>query len=289
MAGVVGSRARRSLSAWGPTTAAGASQRTECVRGHAALALVVAALLAIAEGGLGAANLEATPTNMARGVLRLACGLLAACTVALWWVDPGFLRPGEPGHPDAAKWKAEGGPKCPQCDVQRPPVAEGAQWRTHHCSVCGLCCRDHEHHCNILGRCISRRTLPLFVGVNFTGAVAALSWGLCMRAAAYHQASARWPDGAPWTTWLAFHAVVEPIFVATLCVALFLLLFGLVHVVPVDDAIAAEEPSDEEDASAFAFLTKNVCVRLVVLTFRVLVAAGRVGLARYVPMKKAKV
>ena len=50
-----------SFSAWGPTTAAGTSQRTECVRGHAALALVMAALLAIAEGGT-----EATPTNMAR-------------------------------------------------------------------------------------------------------------------------------------------------------------------------------------------------------------------------------
>ena len=273
-------------------------QRYECLRGMGAIIAGTAALVTLAEWLQQEVHKSSWSVPLL--VLRASTSVLGACIVLIWWVDPGYLRPHAP-HPRAAEWAAAGAERCPQCDVQRPPktrdLSSGQNWRTHHCRICKVCVLDFDHHCSVLGRCISKRNVALFVGVNFAGAIAALSWSMLMRDIAYDYAARSWPadsssSSPTWLAWMFFHLVMDPVCFAAAGFSMFLGIFGVVHVFPLDDVIdnardEIDEQDDDDDAGGGGSDSHGirsvfeVCVRLCSLTVRVLTALGRLVVTRH--------
>ena len=273
-------------------------QRYECLRGMGAIIAGTAALVTLAEWLQQEVHNSSWSVPLL--VLRASTSVLGACIVLIWWVDPGYLRPHAP-HPRAAEWAAAGAERCPQCDVQRPPktsdLSSGQNWRTHHCRICKVCVLDFDHHCSVLGRCISKRNVALFVGVNFAGAIAALSWSMLMRDIAYDYAARSWPadsssSSPTWLAWMFFHLVMDPVCFAAAGFSMFLGIFGVVHVFPLDDVIdnardEIDEQDDDDDAGGGGSDSHGirsvfeVCVRLCSLTVRVLTALGQLVVTRH--------
>lgn len=70
----------------------------------------------------------------------------------------------DPGHPPKNP-EDNITPRCQKCNLLRPE-------RTHHCSICGVCCMRYDHHCPWIANCVGLRNYGYFLKFLAFGFVA---------------------------------------------------------------------------------------------------------------------